>query len=77
MCIFYPRPPDAQPSMSRTAETQHDPRVISLIPVGERPAHSSSTRAWGELNEDYFARRASGGVFLNPNLIIGRLEFDY
>jgi hypothetical protein len=46
MGIFYLRTPDAQPWMSRTAETQRDPRVISLIPAGERPAHSSSTKAW-------------------------------
>jgi hypothetical protein len=52
MGIFCRCTPDAQPWMSRTAETQRDPRVISLIPAGERPAHSSSaSQSPGDRNE--------------------------
>ncbi len=70
MCIFYRRTPDAPPSRSRTAETQHDPRVISLILSGERQPHSSLTKGQGERNEGSAARLVSGGVSLSPNLFI-------
>lgn len=46
MCISYRRTPDAQPWMSQTAETQRDPRVLSLILAGERQVLSSSTKVW-------------------------------
>jgi hypothetical protein len=68
MGIFYRRRPD-QPWRYRTAETQPNPRVISLIPA-ERQALSLSIRARKIGTEGYAGRLLSGSVFLNLNLII-------
>ena len=45
MRIHDRRTPDAQPWMFRTAESQRDPRVIYLIPAGDRQALSWLTKA--------------------------------
>ncbi len=45
MRIYDRRTPDAQPWMFRTAEIQRDPRVIYLIPAGDRQALSWLTKA--------------------------------